>query len=82
MPIVQVSVWEGMSAENKKKTVEGITKIFVDLGMPPDAVNIVIYEAPKTNWLRVESCIRSCTQTSEAGPFQLIVLEFPWGNQD
>ena len=50
MPIVQVSVWEGMSAENKKKAVEGITKIFVELGMPPDAVNIVIYEAPKTNW--------------------------------
>jgi 4-oxalocrotonate tautomerase len=50
MPIVQVSVWEGMSAENKKKTVEGITKVFVDMGMPPDAVNIVIYEAPKTNW--------------------------------
>ena len=50
MPIVQVSVWEGMSAENKKKAVEGITKVFVDMGMPADAVHIVIYEAPKTNW--------------------------------
>jgi phenylpyruvate tautomerase PptA (4-oxalocrotonate tautomerase family) len=37
MPIVQVSVWEGMSSENKKKTVEGITKVFED-------------EAPKSNW--------------------------------
>jgi uncharacterized protein YaaW (UPF0174 family) len=27
MPVVQVSVWEGMSPENKKKTVDGITKV-------------------------------------------------------
>jgi 4-oxalocrotonate tautomerase len=50
MPVVQVSVWEGMSAENKKKTVEGITKVFEDIGIPKDAVTIVIYEAPKGNW--------------------------------
>ena len=50
MPIVQVSVWEGMTAENKKKTVDGITKVFVDLGVPTEAVEIVIYEAPKSNW--------------------------------
>lgn len=30
MPIVQISVREGMSLENKKKTVEGITKVFED----------------------------------------------------
>ncbi len=50
MPIVQISVWEGMSLENKKKTVEGITKVFVDLGVPKEAVEIVIIEAPKSNW--------------------------------
>ena len=50
MPVVQVSVWEGMSLENKKKTVEGITKVFEDIGVPKEAVTIVIYEAPKTNW--------------------------------
>ena len=50
MPIVQVSVWEGMSLENKKKTVEGITKVFEELGVPKEAVEIVIYEAPKNNW--------------------------------
>ena len=47
MPIVQVSVWEGITPENKKKTVEGITKVFEDMGVPKDAVHIVIYEAPK-----------------------------------
>jgi 4-oxalocrotonate tautomerase len=50
MPIVQISVWEGMSLENKKKTVEGITKVFEDLGVPKEAVTVVIYEAPKSNW--------------------------------
>ena len=50
MPIVQVSVWEGMTLENKKKTVEGITKVFVDLGVPKEAVEIVIYVEPKSNW--------------------------------
>lgn len=50
MPVIEVSVWEGMSLENKKKTVEGITKVFEDIGIPKDAVTIVIYEAPKSNW--------------------------------
>ncbi|MGA3059368.1 MAG: tautomerase family protein [Candidatus Bathyarchaeia archaeon] len=50
MPIVQVSVWEGISPENKKKAVEGITKVFEDMGIPKEAVTIVIYEAPKSNW--------------------------------
>jgi 4-oxalocrotonate tautomerase len=50
MPIVQVSVWEGMTLENKKKAVEGITKVFEGLGVPREAVEIVIYEAPKCNW--------------------------------
>ncbi len=50
MPIVQVSVWEGITSENKKKAVEGITKVFVDMGVPKEAVHIVIYEAPKSNW--------------------------------
>ena len=50
MPIVQVSVWEGITPENTKKTVEGITKVFEDMGVPKDAVHIVIYEASKSNW--------------------------------
>jgi len=50
MPIVQVSVWEGWSAENKRKAVEGITRVFEGLGVPKEAVEIVIYEAPKSNW--------------------------------
>lgn len=50
MPIVQVSMWKGITAENKKKVVEGITNVFEAIGVPRDAVEIVIYEAPKSNW--------------------------------
>lgn len=50
MPVVQVSIWEGMTLENKKKVVEGITQVFEEIGVPKDATTIVIYEEPKTNW--------------------------------
>ena len=50
MPLVQVSVWAGMSLESKRKIVQGITKVFEDIGVPKEAVEIIIYEAPKTNW--------------------------------
>jgi len=50
LPLVQVSVWAGMSGENKRKVVEGITRVFEELGIPREAVTVVIYEAPKTNW--------------------------------
>jgi phenylpyruvate tautomerase PptA (4-oxalocrotonate tautomerase family) len=45
---VQVSVREDISPENKKKTVEGITKVFQDLRVPKEAVEITIYEVPKS----------------------------------
>ena len=50
MPVVQVSVWSGMSEENKKKVVEGVTKVLEELGIPREAVTVIIYEAPKDNW--------------------------------
>ncbi len=48
--MVQVSVWADMSQESKRKIVQGITKVFEDIGVPKEAVEIIIYEAPKTNW--------------------------------
>ncbi|MEM3697421.1 MAG: tautomerase family protein [Candidatus Bathyarchaeia archaeon] len=50
MPVVQVSVWAGMSQESKRKIVEGVTKVLEDIGIPKEAVEIIIYETPKTNW--------------------------------
>ena len=50
MPVIQVSVWAGMSKENKKKLVEGMTRVLEGLGIPREAVTIIICETPKTNW--------------------------------
>lgn len=50
MPVVQVSVWAGMSKEAKKKVAEGMTKVLTDLGIPKEAVTVIFYEIPKSNW--------------------------------
>jgi 4-oxalocrotonate tautomerase len=50
VPIVQVTVWAGMSPENKKKVVEGITQVFDGIGIPSQATTIVIVEIPRENW--------------------------------
>jgi len=50
MPIVQVTVGAGITLENKKKIVEGITKVMEKIGIPSQATTIVIHEEPKENW--------------------------------
>jgi 4-oxalocrotonate tautomerase family enzyme len=55
LPVVQVSAWAGMSKENKKKVVEGMIKVLKELGIPKNAITIIINEIPKTNWATVES---------------------------
>jgi 4-oxalocrotonate tautomerase len=39
-----------MSKENKEKLVEGVTRVLEELGIPKEAVTVIIYEVPKTNW--------------------------------
>ena len=50
MPVVQVSIWAGMSKNVKKKVAEGMTKVFTELGIPSEAVTVIFHEIPKTNW--------------------------------
>jgi len=50
LPVIQVSVWAGISKEDKKKVVEGMTRVLEELGIPREAVTVIIYEAPKANW--------------------------------
>ncbi len=50
MPIVIVEMWEGRSVEQKKQLVEGITSAIAKLGIPPEAVDIIIKDNPKHNW--------------------------------
>ena len=50
VPVIQLNVWSGMSLENKKKVVEGITRVLEEIGVPREAITIIICEEPKENW--------------------------------
>ena len=50
LPLVQISAWTGIREDAKKKVAEGMTLVLEELGIPKDAVTVIIYEIPKTNW--------------------------------
>ncbi|RLI41235.1 4-oxalocrotonate tautomerase [Candidatus Bathyarchaeota archaeon] len=50
MPVVEVKIWEGMPKEDKAKIIKGITEVLTDLGIPAEAVTIIIHDIPKHNW--------------------------------
>ena len=50
MPIVHVNVWEGFGQKPAKTVIRGITNVFVELGIPKHAVEVVIHEIPKSHW--------------------------------
>lgn len=50
MPIVHVNVWEGFGREKAKTVIRNITRVFVDLGIPANAVEVIVHEIPKSHW--------------------------------
>ena len=50
MPIVHVNVWEGFGEKKAKNVIKGITKVFIDLGIPAHAVEVILHEIPKSHW--------------------------------
>jgi 4-oxalocrotonate tautomerase len=50
MPVVIVNVWRGFSDDSKREVIEGITRVFTELGIPAEAVEIIINEVPMENW--------------------------------
>ena len=50
MPIVHVNVWKGFGEERIKIVIEKITKVFVDVGVPAHAVEVIVHEIPKSHW--------------------------------
>ena len=50
MPVIQVSIWAGMSEKTKKRVAEGMTRVLWELGVPKEAITVIFYEIPKTNW--------------------------------
>ena len=50
MPVIHVNVWEGFGPQKAKAAIEGVTQVFVDLGIPTQAVEVVVHEIPKSHW--------------------------------
>ena len=50
MPTVDVNVWKGFGEEKAKTVIKGITKVFEDLGIPANAVDVIVHEIPKSHW--------------------------------
>ncbi len=50
MPVVIVELWEGRTIEQKKKLIEGITTAFAGIGVPAEALHIILNDVPKHNW--------------------------------
>ena len=50
MPVVTVEMWEGRTIGQKKQLAEGITSSLVKIGVPQEAVQIIIKDNPKHNW--------------------------------
>ena len=50
MPTVHVNVWKGFEEEKVKYLIENLTKVFVNLDIPEEAVEILIHEVPQSHW--------------------------------
>ncbi len=50
MPVVIVEMWEGRTVDQKRRLVEGITASFAEIGVPKEAVQVVLKDVPKHNW--------------------------------
>ena len=51
MPVVTIEMWEGRSIDQKKQLAEGITASFEKIGTPREALQIIIKDVPKHNWV-------------------------------
>ena len=50
MPIIHANVWEGFGQEKAKIVIQGITEVFVGVGVPQQAVEVIVHEIPKSHW--------------------------------
>lgn len=50
MPVIHVELYEGRSREVKQRIVAGITEVFVNEGVPPEAVTVILTDIKKENY--------------------------------
>lgn len=53
MPLVEITLWPGRSAEVKESIIREVTDALSrSSGAPPEAIEIIIRDVPKTDWGR------------------------------
>jgi 4-oxalocrotonate tautomerase family enzyme len=52
MPVVTIQTWAGKSVEQKEKLMKGIKKAFMDIGVDPNGLTIIIHDVPRYNWAK------------------------------
>jgi 4-oxalocrotonate tautomerase len=51
MPLVEITMWPGRSAETKRKIIREVTDALSRAcGAPPEAIEIILRDVPKTDW--------------------------------
>lgn len=50
MPTIHVHIWDGFPEARIREIIEGITNVFTNMGIPQQAVEVIIHEIPKTHW--------------------------------
>jgi len=53
MPLVEITLWPGRTPEVKERIIREVTEALSrSSGAPPEAVEIIIRDVPKTDWGR------------------------------
>ena len=52
MPVVTIQTWTGKTVEQKEKLILGIKKAFIDIGVDPAGLTIIIHDIPRYNWAK------------------------------
>jgi 4-oxalocrotonate tautomerase len=50
MPVVTVEMWEGRTQDQKRQLAKDITEAFTKIGVPAQAVHIIMNDHPKSCW--------------------------------
>ena len=53
MPLVEITLWPGRTPEVKERIIREVTEALSrSSGAPPEAIEIIIRDIPKTDWGR------------------------------
>lgn len=50
MPVLHVNIWKGFEQEKIDYLIRNLTKVFSDVGISAEAVEVIIHEIPQSHW--------------------------------